>query len=141
MIKTLFKFCIVILILQIVVATCPGKGKYGASSESYTFADMHDGDEKAVTFQDNVIIQPTSTEEDWKVVCTDYDASMCTFMCNFNVSGKPDPPPVPLMGTVWGLTNESKGKKISIEWTDPTETISPSKNYPINAWIEVKDSN
>jgi hypothetical protein len=109
------------------------------------FADMHDGDQKLVSIWHNkLMITPGNEKESWRVAA-ELDMRTCTAMVDFNVTGKPSPPPVPLLVTIWRMEQDHiiKAKhdtpvasKITMEWTDPSETIAP-KNMPLNHWVEL----
>jgi len=100
-----------------------------------TFADMHDGDQKIITVQNSkmTIISANSTQT-W-VVKADLD-DFCGAMVNFNVPGKPSPPPVPLAAHFWQLTG-ADATKTSLEFTDPSGTLAVP-GFPLNSWIQMK---
>ena len=71
------------------------------------FADMHDGDQKSVYLQASrstglttMTIKPSGNDEHWMVEC-DVSVTTCSANCNFNVTGKPAPPPV----IVWDVAS------------------------------------
>ena len=104
------------------------------------FADLHDGDEKIVSIQTDhqFTIEPSDTSnsnETW-IVHAKLDPTTCSAMVDFNVPGKPSPPPVPLLLTIWTMTTASSGTKLTIEFTDPSETIAP-KDRPLNHWVQL----
>ena len=101
------------------------------------FADMHDGDQKQLTIDgDSLTIKPFGNNETW-VVNTQISA-MCTATIDFNVPGKPNPPPISLLGTIWQMASKSGYVKRSVEFTDPTSTLAPAK-MPLNEWIMLAD--
>ena len=66
------------------------------------------------------------------------DPKNCTAIVDFNVPGKPNPPPVKLMATVWTQSlPQPKGtiEKYVIEWTDPSGKLALPK-VPLNAWVQ-----
>ena len=66
------------------------------------------------------------------------DPTNCTAIVDFNVPGKPNPPPVKLMATVWTQSlPQPKGtiEKYVIEWTDPSGKLA-SPEVPLNAWVQ-----
>ncbi|CAB9508009.1 expressed unknown protein [Seminavis robusta] len=108
------------------------------------FADMHDGDQKIVSIvssNQNVLqIHSASEDESWTVTAP-LDPNTCTAMVDFDVPGKPSPPPVPLLVTLWTMERRSTGihqkQKLTLEFTDPSQTIAPSKDTPLNHWVQV----
>jgi len=121
----------------------------GGDFSNIVFADMHDGDTKKVSLEGNKLtIEPPTQEtnnESYYIIQSNVDLEKCTAMVNFDVPGKPNPPPVPLLVTffwmetalVIGDEKQSSKKKLALEFTDPSETIAPSKNYPLNVWVEL----
>jgi len=105
------------------------------------FADMHDGYQKEVSLVhgNKLTIKPVSKDEKW-IIRALVDLTDCTAMIDFDVPGKPSPPPVPLMATLWDMETVSaiRRQKVTIEFTDPSETIA-SKGYPLNHWVLVED--
>jgi len=99
------------------------------------FHDMHDGDQKIVSLNGSkMTIKPYGNNQTW-VVHADM-RSDCSASIQFNVPGKPNPPPVALKATLYTMTNPgspSMSKPI-IQFTDPSGTIAP-KSVPLNAWI------
>jgi len=101
-----------------------------------TFADMHDGDQKHIVLENGEItITPGSDAETW-VIKGAFDADSCSAMLDFNVSGKEEHPPVPLLATLWYAVSESD-KKSEFEFTDPSGTIA-ARTDPLNRWVELK---
>lgn len=105
-------------------------------SEKLLFNDMHDGDMKDVAVDgDTLTITPHSSTESWKVT-SKFDAN-CVASIDFNVPGKPGPPPVALEATVWMMspTPAGRGKeKVVLLFTDPSSTIAPA-TATLNAWV------
>ena len=101
------------------------------------FADMHDGDMKKVTLVGNKLtIVPHGNNQTWSVETTVGDK--CTAVVDFNVPGKPGPPPVNLTASIYAML--SKGlqmAKHAVEFTDPSGTLSKDPHYPLNCWIAV----
>jgi len=107
---------------------CPEFGKS-------IFADMHDGDKKFLTVKDSKLtISSTNSSQTW-VVKADLD-EYCSAMVNFNVPGKPSPPPVPLAAHFWRLSGSNQGTKTSLEFTDPSGTLAVP-GFPLNSWIQM----
>ena len=61
-------------------------------------------------------------------------ASNCVASVDFDVPGKPSPPPVALDATVWRLSSADGHSKVAFEFTDPSKTIAPATT-PLNAWV------
>lgn len=95
--------------------------------------DMHDGDMKALKETRGTLhIKPYHNNQSWAV-----DAKFgadCAANVDFNVPGKPEPPPVPLSTRVWGLESIAGASKNALIFTDPSGTIASAK-APINAWV------
>lgn len=103
------------------------------------FDDMHDGDAKLVTaIGGSLTIEPYGNNQTWKVETKLNEK--CQATVNFNVPGKPSPPPVDLLATFWNMhaADKSVPAKLSIEFTDPSGTIAPATK-PLNAWIETTE--
>ena len=105
------------------------------------YQDEHDGDQKQVTIAgSSLTILPYNNTEVW-VVSTSLDTSTCAANVDFNVPGKPDPPPVNLTMTIWslGLRQPCSTKSAAI-FTDPTGTLNPpgaAPGFPLNTWVEL----
>mmetsp|Transcript_10640 Transcript_10640/g.43036 ORF Transcript_10640/g.43036 Transcript_10640/m.43036 type:complete len:143 (+) Transcript_10640:50-478(+) len=100
-------------------------------------ADMHDGDQKLVTLDGTALtITPHANDEEWTIAAT-LDADSCTAVVDFDVPGKPSPPPVPLTATVWALSTTASDGLVAIGFTDPSATIADTGDYPVNYWIEI----
>mmetsp|Transcript_26339 Transcript_26339/g.33184 ORF Transcript_26339/g.33184 Transcript_26339/m.33184 type:complete len:134 (+) Transcript_26339:2-403(+) len=125
--RKIFFFCLFARVLA-----CPYFG------QGIVFADQHDGDEKIVSLNSSVLtIMPYANNESW-IVTTKLDKVACNATIDFNVDGKPSPPPVNLTATVYILKQQQLSDKIAIGFTDPTATISSSTDYPVNFWIQVR---
>merc|ERR1711937_209424 len=73
------------------------------------FDDMHDGDQKSVADTrkggvENMHIVPHGNNQTW-VVNAPFNPKDCTALVDFNVPGKPGPPPVSLTATPWKMKN------------------------------------
>eukprot|EP00929_Paragymnodinium_shiwhaense_P054197 TRINITY_DN27158_c0_g1_i2.p1 TRINITY_DN27158_c0_g1~~TRINITY_DN27158_c0_g1_i2.p1 ORF type:complete len:252 (-),score=43.95 TRINITY_DN27158_c0_g1_i2:141-896(-) len=113
---------------------CPPSG-------TLVMADLHDGDKKVVSVHEGsprtMTIKPFGNKQNW-IVTARLDSEACSAMVNFNVPGKPNPPPVPLLAS-WGrLTRNASGPEFEVvlEFTDPTGTLAPI-GYPLNQWQSV----
>jgi len=98
---------------------------------------MHDGDKKVISVKNSkMMITSANSSQTW-VVKSDLD-EFCGAMVNFNVPGKPSPPPVPLAVHFWQLTGSNQGTKNSLEFTDPSGTLAVP-GFPLNSWIQMDD--
>lgn len=113
---------------------------------STIFADMHDGDKKAVTISgDNgaiysmqgrlMTIKPSGNSQKWTVNAKVY-SSNCLANVDFNVPGKPNPPPVRLLATLFRSTSAT-GRKTVLEFTDPTGKLAARRDFPLNVWVQI----
>jgi len=99
--------------------------------------DMHDGDEKALKVKGNALhITPYNNKQSWNVDATFGDD--CVASVNFNVKGKPNPPPVPLDAQVWGMVSIAGLDKVAVLFSDPSGTIA-SEHITLNAWVPSND--
>jgi len=115
-------------------------------------ADMHDGDQKAITFQScectvpcecTMTIKPHANNQTWQVqVPLHVTESTVSGVVDFNVPGKPGPPPCNLTVTLFvergGRHGQSTyGEKRTLEFTDHTGTITKDPHFPLNTWVEL----
>lgn len=99
------------------------------------YADMHDGDKKEVTIEGtSMTIRPSGNNQTWQVNAL-VDTKSCSAVIDFNVPGKPGPPPVNLTATLW-YSFTATVKKTEFEFTDPSGTLA-AKGYPLNRWVEL----
>lgn len=115
----------------------------------FVVADMHDGDQKSITFEvdkqkGNVIpmvIRPHANNETWEVeVMMHLTEAKVSGLVDFNVAGKPNPPPCNLTVALWTESAGANGKgqsKYTMEFTDPTGTINNDTTFPLNTWVEL----
>lgn len=102
------------------------------------YADMHDGDQKEITISGtSMVIKPSGNNQTW-VVNAKVDTESCSAMVDFNVPGKPGPPPVSLKSSLW-YSAFSSGKKTEFEFTDPSGKLA-DKTTPLNHWVELKET-
>jgi len=103
------------------------------------FADMHDGDKKEVTISGSALtIKPSGNNQTWKVTAT-LDTDTCDALVDFDVPGKPNPPPVKLLMRFWsgiGDVEMSGREKATFEFTDPSGKLA-SPATPLNSWLAV----
>lgn len=110
------------------VAFCPTK-LHGV------FADIHDGDKKEVIIAGtSMTIKPFGNDQSW-VVNTEVDTELCSATIDFKVRGKPNPPPVDLLATLW-YSLSATSERTELEFTDPSGTLAPD-GYPLNRWVEL----
>ena len=104
---------------------------------SAVFADIHDGDQKAVSIKGSTLtIKPHGNDQTWTVEAT-LDLKYCNASVNFDVPGKPLPPPVSLTATLWTETREEpRDASYALRFTDPSGKIGPA-TLPLNTWIQI----
>ncbi|KAL3924688.1 MAG: hypothetical protein SGPRY_003846 [Prymnesium sp.] len=105
------------------------------------FFDVHDGDQKTVSFNrhvpnlsDSVTIRPHANNQTWRVDAV-WDPHFMNGSIDFNVMGKPEPPPVNLTLSYKKLFGKW-GVNAMCQFNDPTGAIN-SPRVPVNAWISV----
>merc|ERR1712224_733460 len=93
------------------------------------FADMHDGDKKQVTVKGtDMTITPADNNQKWMVKAK-LDGDSCVALVDFNVPGKPNPPPRKLALSLWNLYSVYQGgfaQKVEFEFTDPSGKLAES---------------
>ena len=111
--------------------------KCGPVDPDTVFADMHDGDKKSITMDEkSMTIKPNDNNETW-VIHASMDTIYCNATIDFNVPGKPNPPPVNLTATFWRMVHSSTSEhKMVLEFTDPSEKLAPP-TMPLNVWIMI----
>lgn len=121
------------------------------ASTDFVVADMHDGDQKAISLRTTdtegammMTIKPHGNNQTWVVeVAITADDTAVSGLVDFNVPGKPGPPPCNLTVTLmteYGGALSGKGRgpsKRTLEFTDPTGTISKDPKFPLNTWVEL----
>merc|ERR1712100_14107 len=111
-----------------------------AQSSHTVFDDMHDGDKKVVIVSKDgseMIIKPFDNNQTW-IVKTKVDQKTCSAVIDFNVPGKPGPPPVNLTATF--LHSHRAGfyfeeLTTEYEFTDPSGTLAAA-GFPLNHWVQ-----
>ncbi|CAE7658806.1 SOQ1 [Symbiodinium pilosum] len=100
---------------------------------------MHDGDKKEVTIASgSVTIKPSGNTQTWTVKA-DLDPKTCQALIDFNVPGKPNPPPVKLLMTYWSAIGDEAStaqEKATFEFTDPSGKLASSQT-PLNSWLSL----
>jgi len=101
---------------------------------SLVFQDMHDGDKKHVEIKGEAMtITPADSDAEW-IVNTKFDQKSCSASVDFNVPGKDDHPPVPLLATYWMEYATKTDTRQAFEFTDPSGTLADA-SMPLNRWI------
>ena len=75
--------------------------------------------------------------DSWTVHAT-MDPVFCNAFVDFNVPGKPDPPPSKLTATIWKQSHvlpTGTTEKNAIEFTDPSGKLAPP-SVPLNTWVQ-----
>merc|ERR1712003_501478 len=100
------------------------------------YADMHDGDQKHVVISGSSMkIKPAKGNNQTWVVKAQMDSSSCSAVVDFNVPGKPSPPPVKLLATLFRTwTPAPLVFKTQLEFTDPSGTLADA-SVPLNHWV------
>jgi hypothetical protein len=104
-------------------------------SVSGAFADMHDGDAKNVSVSAGFVTISQDAPVAWDLTVP-LNLSECSAVIDFSKSKKPAHPPVPLKAT---FRRTSVGTTL-LEFTDPSSTIAPDKDFPLNLWTTAPDS-
>lgn len=104
------------------------------------YADMHDGDQKHVTISgSSLTIAPYGNKQTWRADAV-LDRTFCNASIDFNVPGKPNPPPVPLTATMWWSGPMAFAgpmqRKAEWEFTDPSAKLG-APDFPLNHWVEL----
>lgn len=130
------------------------RGCLAFSTEVYltpaVFADIHDGDQKQVTVDNSTACGPTleitpfGNDENWSI-SSKLDLTHCNATIDFNVPGKPNPPPVNLTATIWLEYRAADDPQVNpsvwaptrytLAFTDPTGTLA-GPEYPLNFWVQ-----
>ena len=116
------------------------------------YVDEIDGDQKQITISKDgdkkdwyLTIEPYNSTEVW-IVTTTIDVKTCVANVDFNVTGKPNPPPVNLTMTIHTLAlRHPCTTNLAAIFTDPTGSLNPSgipgsADFPLNTWIQIPAS-
>jgi len=128
------------------------------NSGEFIVADMHDGDQKAISISEEqcfpgpcspgsdgvsiMTIKPHANNQTWVVQVELHSSTNdVSGVVDFNVPGKPGAPPCNLTVTLMTEYGGSSGKfghgKRTLEFTDPTGTITKDPTFPLNTWVEL----
>ena len=106
------------------------------------YQDQHDGDRKQVTIDGtSLTIVPFNNTQVWRVD-TRLAPGTCAASIDFNVPGKPGPPPVNLTMTIFtlGLRQSQRcSSNQALIFTDPTGVLSPP-GFPLNTWVKLQET-
>lgn len=118
----------VLALVPVAKANCLG------NLDRLVFRDPVDGDMKQVSAVGmQFAIQPYPNVDDWRVL-GEFDFN-CVATVDFNVTGKPNPPPVKLTMTSWVMGSyDNLRTMIGLEFTDPSTTLSSVATDPVNLW-------
>merc|ERR1711976_369860 len=118
--------------------------RWTAPRKGLVVGDIHDGDKKSIEvsarrsfsgFITTMTVKPYQNDESWTVK-GQLDAN-CEATVDFNVAGKPNPPPVPLQVKAWDMVSvaldDNVPDKKAILFQDPSETIGDGI---LNVWVE-----
>jgi len=109
------------------------------TSLDVVFADMHDGDQKRIILNgDSLTIKPHGNNQTWEVKAVLKSTMLCNAIVNFNVPGKPNPPPVDLEVNLWMAksTEPLLQKKWTLEFRDPSGKLAAPTSI-LNSWIQL----
>jgi hypothetical protein len=110
----------------------------GCANLNSVFADVHDGDQKTVKLEGSFMsITPSGSDEKW-LIEADFDCNTGSAVVEFNVPGKPSPPPVPLTASYWTHASAMQSKVV-FEFTDPSGTLA-RPDFPLNQWVQLGDA-
>lgn len=126
----------ILLAAQAIIVACD---EFCPTDLQGVYADMHDGDKKKVSISGtSITIEPFGNDQTWVIKGT-LDAWSCSASLNFNVPGKPSPPPVNLTATFFYSVRRPNSSFTEFEFTDPTGTLG-AKDFPLNRWVQVTSS-
>jgi hypothetical protein len=100
------------------------------------FVDIHDGDKKEIEISGQaLVIKPSGNDQTWQVKAT-IEPKSCSAIVDFDVPGKPNPPPVKLQFTFMSVVSQ-QDTNIEIEFTDPSGSLA-SPDMPLNHWVQLQ---
>ena len=119
------------------LAAAAGAIECGYSGFYGVYADIHDGDMKKwyqSADSKTMYIEPYNNTETWKVIAA-WNTKYCNGSVDFNVPGKPNPPPVPITMTYYlGFGRDGQSELKEFVFTDPTGTLG-KPGFPLNTWL------
>ena len=114
----------------------PSKNLHGSTclytphNQAEVFDDMHDSDKKAVLVKgSDLTIKPYDNKEEWVIESKFTEG--CVASVNFDVPGKPSPPPYPLTLSIWGMASIAGAVKDAMIYTEPDAPLGS----PLNIWV------
>ena len=109
------------------------------------FGALQDGDYKQVAVHDSKFtIKPFNNTQSWMITGGPFDEN-CSSMIDFNVPGKPNPPPIKLRMTYAWITyynllpSPPKPENPVLVFTDPSGKLA-APTLPLNIWYGLKPS-
>ena len=109
------------------------------------FGALQDGDYKQVAVHDSKFtIKPFNNTQSWTITGGPFDEN-CSSMIDFNVPGKPNPPPIKLRMTYAWITyynllpSPPKPENPVLVFTDPSGKLA-APTLPLNIWYGLKPS-
>lgn len=104
-------------------------------NKNYIFYDIHDKDYKKIIFNNNnnITILPFKSNKKW-IVHSNINNKLRGEV-NFNVKGKPNPPPINIEIKFSFLQTDNKYILVAL-FFDPTGKIS-LPNIPLNIWYNI----
>ena len=132
--------------MLLAISYLPAAMPTASSSSSYcvpalpsaVYADMHDGDQKKVTVNADgtLSITPFGNSENWSIAAV-IDHRFCNASIDFNVPGKPNPPPCNLTLSFEQLLRPHPSRAVgALVFTDPSGTLA-APTMPLNTWIQL----
>merc|ERR1712151_291694 len=82
----------------------------------------------------SLTIKPNGNNQTW-IVKSEVDTKSCSANINFDVPGKPSPPPVNLQAMLTSISSVTT-TKTEFEFTDPSGTLA-APIMPLNQWVEI----
>jgi len=113
-----------------------------ASFADTHFQDLHDGDIKVVSVVEGThdpLVLRMGQPGVWNLTAA-VDPRTCKATIDFSKSAKPAFPPVPLLASVTVATGNDRRRRVVVTFTDPSKTLNPDPEYPLNIWESVPPS-
>jgi len=135
---SVFLVLLTVMTVAVVSGSCPAVDP--TQSRSIVFKDIHDGDYKLGSIAPSGVltIKPYNNTESWTITAGPLDDS-CAAIIDFNVPGKPNPPPVKLLLTMANVDYLAGSPKMSpaVVFTDPSGTLG-APTVPLNIWYGLR---